>query len=204
MARGGPGDDDRSVRAQSPEDDGLEALSVCVDGVEHRPEPAAHDAPAYVMPDAQEVIDALRATIAEGPLVLALPPWSYDRPSTVPLPRPASFNRMIPLPARSLELLADWWERRARHDRVEVAGRLVLEEPCRGESGVWRVRGRLRSRTHTRWIPVEVWLWPRLDAWTRLNVEPQRGVRISRRYFASGHRVLDLWCRDLVRDLVAR
>jgi hypothetical protein len=108
---------------------------------------------------------------------------------------------MIPLPARGLESLGEWWRRRARDDRVEVAGRLVLEAPRRDPAGAWRVRGLLRNPTRTRWIPVELLLWPRFDAWTKLSVEPQRGVRVGRRYFANGHRVLDVLCGELVRDL---
>ena len=77
----------------------------------------------------------------------------------------------------------------------------MLEAPRRDPAGVWRVRGRLRNPTRTRWIPVELLLWPRLDAWTKLSVEPQRGVRVGRRYFANGHRALDMLCAELVRDL---
>ena len=108
---------------------------------------------------------------------------------------------MIPLPGRGLEALGEWWRRRARNDRVEVGRRLMLEAPRRDPAGVWRVRGRLRNPTRTRWIPVELLLWPRLDAWTKLSVEPQRGVRVGRRYFANGHRALDALCGELVRDL---
>lgn len=194
------------MRANTPDDDQLEALPVFVDGVEIAPEPTASDDVVYV-PNAHEVSEALRATIAEAPVVLALPPWSYaeGRPNP-PAPHAATFltgfSRMIPLPATSLDALGRWWRERARHDRVEVARRLVLEEPRRGQAGVWRISGRLRSPARARWIPVELLLWPRFDLWTRLSVEPQRGVHVGRRYFRSGHRTLDALCNELVHDLV--
>ncbi len=186
--------------------DSLEALPVYVDGVAVAPVPTAPVEDVYEMPNAHEVAGALRATIAEAPFVMSLPPWSNEMRSALAAPSRAAsflsgFSRMIPLPARGLDAFGEWWRRRARDDRVEVAGRLVLEEPRRDATGAWRVRGRLRNPTHTRWIPVELLLWPRLDAWTKLSVEPQRGVRVGRRYFANGHRALDVFCGELVRDL---
>ncbi len=184
----------------------LEALPVYVDGVAVAPVPTSPVADAFPMPSAHEVADAVRATIAEAPFVMSLPPWSSDARNALAAPHRAAsflsgFSRMIPLPAAGLESLGEWWRRRARGERVEVLGRLVLEEPRQDAGGAWRVRGRLRNPTHTRWIPVELLLWPRLDAWTKLSVEPQRGVRVGRRYFANGHRALDVLCGDLVRDL---
>jgi hypothetical protein len=191
------------MRSRPPDEESLEALPVYVDGVEFAPVPVAAPDVMYAFPNAHQVGVALRETIAEGLVLSTLPPWSVAAP-----PRTTNFlsgfSRMFPLPARALDSLGQWWRQRARNDRVEVAGRLVLEEPRRDSSGVWRVRGRLRNPTHTRWIPVELFLWPRFDAWTKLSVEPQRGVRVGRRYFSNGHRALDVLCRDLVRDLVPR
>jgi hypothetical protein len=202
----GLGEGDDRVMGRRDDAESLEALPVYVDGVAVAPVPTSPVEDAYVMPNAHEVAGALRATIAEAPFVMTLPPWSNDARNTFAArPRAASFlsgfSRMIPLPARGLESLGEWWRRRARDDRVEVAGRLVLEEPRRDAGGMWRIRGRLRNPMRTRWIPVELLLWPRLDAWTKLSVEPQRGVRVGRRYFANGHRALDVLCSDLVRDL---
>jgi hypothetical protein len=193
------------MRSHTPEDDPLEPLPVVVDGIERPPVPTADPGPHYTLPDMREVASALKATIADAPAMLSYPPWSSDR-GQVPAPaRPvtliASFSRMIPLPGRRLETFADWWQRRAQRDRVAVHRRLVLEEPRRDDTGVWRVRGRLRIAGRARWIPVELLLWPRFDMWTRLNVEPQRGVHVSRRYFARGHRVLDAFCDELQRTL---
>jgi len=182
----------------------LEALPVYVDGVAVAPVPTSPVDDEFPVPNAHEVADALRATIAEAPFVMTLPPWS-TRGTPVAPPRAASFlsgfSRMIPLPARALEALGEWWRRRARDDRVEVGGRLLLEAPHRDPAAVWRVRVRRQSPMHTRWIPVEMLLWPRLDLWTKLTVEPQRGVRVGRRYFANGHRALDTLCIELVREL---
>ncbi len=202
----GPREGDDRVMAQRDEAESLEALPVYVDGVALAPVPADRPGDEFIVLNPFTATEALRATIAEAPSVLTLPPWSYDERRTPSASSRASsflsgFSRMIPLPARGLESLGEWWRRRARNDRLEVAGRLVLEEPRRDPAGVWHLRGRLRNPTHTRWIPIELLLWPRLDAWTKLSVEPQRGVRVGRRYFANGHRALDVLCGDLVRDL---
>ncbi|HYL51066.1 MAG TPA: hypothetical protein VEZ15_03785, partial [Acidimicrobiia bacterium] len=168
----------------------LEALPVYVDGVAVPPVPTSPLDDEFPVPNAHEVADALRATIAEAPFVMTLPPWSIDaRGTPVAPPRAANFlsgfSRMIPLPARALEAFGEWWDRRARDDRVEVGGRLMLDAPHRDPAAVWRVLGRLRNPMHTRWIPVEMLLWPGLDLWTKLTGEPQGGVRVGRRYFAN-------------------
>jgi hypothetical protein len=195
------------MRSHTPDDDPLEPLAVYVDGVECPPVPTADAAERYTLPDVHELAVAVKATIADAPAMLSYPPWSNERGASVPQPaRPAtliaSFSRMIPLSGRRLETIADWWQRRAAsRDRVAVHRRLVLEQPRRDDTGVWRVRGRLRIAGRARWIPVELLMWPRFDAWTRLNVEPQRGVHVSRRYFSRGHRVLDAFCDELQRTL---
>ncbi len=194
------------MRSQTSDEEPLEALSVVVDGVAHSPVPAgADDSERIELPQPRDVVHAIRATITEGPALIATPPWSYEPAATGQAARPATlaagFSRMIPLPGRSLESLADWWARRAQRDRVTIARRLLLEAPQRARGGMWRVRGRLRVAGGTRWLPVELSLWPRFDLWTRLTVEPQRGVRVSRRYFRRGHRVLDTFCEDLERTL---
>ena len=71
----------------------------------------------------------------------------------------------------------------------------MLDEPRSGPGSLWRVRGRVGA------LPVEFWMWPHLDAWTKLNVEPQRRVRTGRRYFRRGHRAIDGLAEALIREL---
>jgi len=64
-----------------------------------------------------------------------------------------------------------------------------------------RMRGALRSPGRARAVPIELLLWPHLEAWTKLALEPQRGVSLGRRYFTNGHRVLDVLCAELRQAL---
>lgn len=150
--------------------------------------------------------------LLEGPPLLAgglavreLSPWTHGEYRLAPTARPASFGasftRMMELDPARLDSLPEWWHRRARDERVDIAHRLLLQEPRREDLGTWCIRGSLRNPWRRRSMSVELRLWPRLDAWTRMTVEPQRGVRVGRRYFASGHRVLDVLCDQLVREL---
>jgi hypothetical protein len=137
----------------------------------------------------------------------SLPPWSGTWRPVVPSSSVAGFlpgfSRMIDLHPGLLDSLPRWWRQHQRDGRVDVAHHLFLEEPRRARSGTWRMRGSLRRPGRARAIPVELWLWPRLDAWTRLSVEPERSVHVSRRYFRSGHRVLDALAARLGRELPA-
>jgi hypothetical protein len=108
---------------------------------------------------------------------------------------------MIALDPTLLDVLPAWWRAHARDGRVEIARRLFIEQPQRGHADTWRMRGSLRSPWLARSIPVQLSLWPRLDAWTRLSLEPQRGVHVGRRYFRSGQRVLDTFCARLIDEL---
>jgi hypothetical protein len=63
--------------------------------------------------------------------------------------------------------------------------------------------GWLRRPLHPRSIPFELLLWPRFDAWTKLSLEPQRGVRVGCRYFANGHHALDALSAELIRGLTS-
>ena len=159
-------------------------------------------------PDAHRIVAAVLATIDQATLARSLPPWS-ETPTPVPPSISAgsflaAFSRMVALPPPQLAALGDWWFENERDGRVEIARRLVIGEPRAEASGGWRVPARLRSPGRLRCLPVEIVLWPRLDAWTKLNVEPQSRVRIGRRYFRSGHRVLDELCDRLVRELRAQ
>jgi hypothetical protein len=51
--------------------------------------------------------------------------------------------------------------------------------------------GRLRRIPRWRWIPIRLELWPHLDQWTVCALLPGTRVHTSRRYFRSGHWVLD-------------
>ena len=75
----------------------------------------------------------------------------------------------------------------------------IAHEPL----GLWRMDGSLRSPWRVRSIPVELSLWPRLGAWTKLALEPQRDVHVGRRYFSTGQRVLDAFCGRMIRELDA-
>jgi hypothetical protein len=103
-----------------------------------------------------------------------------------------------------LEHLGDWFETNAYDGEMRIVRRLVLRRPRIDRAGTWRMPGELRSPWRARSIPIELVLWPRLDAWTRLSLEPQRGVHVGRRYFRSGHRVLDVLCGRLIRELPFR
>jgi hypothetical protein len=151
------------------------------------------------------VVAAIVATIDQATLVRSLPPYT-ETPVADPPPMRAgaflaAFSRMFALAPDRLASLDEWYAAHAEHDRLPVTRRLVLGPPRAEGAGGWRVPARLRSPGRFRSIPVEIVLWPRLDAWTKLNVEPQRGVRVGRRYFRSGHRALDVLCDRLVREL---
>ena len=102
-----------------------------------------------------------------------------------------------------LDYLPEWWRQRARNERVAIDGRLFLERPERSRTDTWRMPGSLRRPRHPRSIPFELLLWPRFDAWTKLSLEPQRGVRVGRRYFANGHQALDALCAELIHGLTS-
>ncbi len=116
----------------------------------------------------------------------------------------ATFTRMTDLDPDLLEDLPNWWWRRADDARVRVGRRLVLEAPSFASGGAWQLRGSLRSPWLRRWIPVDLQLWPCLGAWTKVTLEPQRHVRIGRRYFIGGHRALDTLTARLTTELRGR
>ena len=173
-----------------------------VDGIEVAPQPVAaevHVPPAHVW------LDAMRDVLTEATNVRMQSPWAETAPAPSVV-RPggkfrSSFHRMIAVRPAQLEALPRWWAVRACEGRVTIGRRLALEEPRPSPAPVWCIPARLRSPFRLRSIPVEFWLWPHLDAWSKLAVEPQRGVRGGRRYFASGHRVLDQLTDTLIIEL---
>jgi hypothetical protein len=104
---------------------------------------------------------------------------------------PATFTRLTTLHPARLAGLPEWWRRQGRDARTQAARRLVLDTPeCEG-SGTWLMRGSLRSAWLGRRIPVELQLWPRFGAWTKVSLQPRRRVHVGWRYFRNGHRALD-------------
>ena len=196
------------MRIQAPDDDDLlEPLPIYVDGIAVAPVSASKAPHAAAPMHAHVSINATPAAVAQPLAVRAHPPLALrEHPETPPV-RIASlvgaFTRMIALRAALLDSLPDWWRQRARDDRVEIARRLLLEQPQLDRADTWRMPGSLRSPCHPRSIRVELLLWPRLETWTKLRLEPQRGVRVGHRYFTNGHQVLDELCAELIHGLTA-
>jgi hypothetical protein len=156
-------------------------------------------------PDNGDVAEALPSSSRpESQSVRTLPPWRYE-PVRAPAGRRAGalgeFTRMFALEPARLGSLPAWWREQERDGYVEIGSRLLIGEPRAELLGVWRIGGSLRSPRGRRLIPVELWLWPHLDAWTMLELEPKRDVHPSRRYFSRGQRVLDVLCNRLIREL---
>ncbi len=197
------------MRRHRYDDDTLEPLPVDgEDGALVDPEPAAPDVRMGDMVEhARDVVDAARDVLGEAAQIRVLSPWTRaDAEPSAAAARAArfssSFTRMTRLHPAQLADLPNWWQRSAHGERrVRVARRLVLEEPHSVPSGAWQMRGRLRSPWLRRPIPFELLLWPRLDAWTKLSLEPQRRVHLGRRYFRKGHRALDQLTAQLIGEL---
>jgi hypothetical protein len=192
------------VRAKpSDEAEALDPLPVYDDGMAFEPHPA-HASALPPMPSARECVEAVRDVLQERAAVRAQSPWTA-MPVTPAVPPStkfrSTFTRMIGLHPAQLADLPNWWRDRARGAYVRVARNLFLEEPHYSASGTWHVRGRLRSRWLRRSIPIELDLWPHLDAWTKLSLEPQRRVHAGRRYFRKGHRDLDTLTNRLIGEL---
>jgi hypothetical protein len=193
---------------ESFDDDVLEPLPVYEDGVPVPPAQVANDWRLGGMLAVRREATVASAALAVATPISTLPPWSIAdelRPrADTSLRFSASFTRMTTLNPALLADLPNWWGRRADNARVLVSRRLRLEAPSSEPSGTWRLRGSLRSPWLRRWIPVELQLWPRLGAWTKVSLEPQRCVRPGRRYFRNGHRTLDALTARLTTELHGR
>jgi hypothetical protein len=133
----------------------------------------------------------------------AQPSESWNRTSALPSARlTATFIRIIDLHPSRLPDLKSWWSSRAKHGRVRI-NRLSLETPWIDAGDAMRLHGRLRAGRLGRSIPVELTLWPWLGEWTKMSLEPQRHVVMTRSYFRRGHRALDLIAARLAIELRA-
>lgn len=187
---------------ESGDDDVLEPLPVYEDGV---PVPPAPVAVQWRPGDA--FARHRKPTGALGPATLLFTPPARSIAGDLRLRGDAgrwssgTFTRTSALNPALLADLPNWWRRGADHERVRASPRLVLEAPNLEPSGTWRLRGSLRSPWLRRWVPVELLLWPRLGAWTKVSLEPQHRVRPGRRYFSNGHRTLDELTALLMTEL---
>ncbi len=191
---------------ESFDDDVLEPLPVYEDGV---PVPPAPVADGWRLADQfLSRREPTGATLAVETALRHWSPWSIADelrpPGDAGRPFSATFTRMTALNPALLADLPNWWSRCADDTHVRVTRRLVLEAPSFESSGTWRLRGLLRSPWLRRWIPVELQLWPRLGAWTKISLQPQRHVHLDRRYFNNGHRSLDALTARLTEELHGR
>jgi hypothetical protein len=176
----------------------LEPLPVETGGAIVAPEPVAREFQLRdLVPTPHEVVDAIRATVADAQAARTYTPWSSAPADVRPVPAryTGAFFRMLALAPARLDALPAWWRTRAERGRVEIARGLWLAEPLPGPGGTWRLPGKLRATS------VDVLLWPHLGHWTKLSAEPRRRVRTGRRYFRRGHRALDTLADRLLREL---
>ena len=189
---------------KSNDDDVLEPLPVYEDGVPVSPAPTASRRRLGVALRPRRDADAGAGEIPDP----GRRAWEWSAPDESPARAAgatfsATFTRLTELHPARLADLPDWWRRRADDARVRVTRQLVLEAPRFESNGTWRLHGSLRSPWLRRRIPVELHLWPRLGAWTKVSLEPQRRVRLGRRYFSNGHRALDALTDRLHSELRA-
>lgn len=113
----------------------------------------------------------------------------------------ATFTRLTTLDPARLAGLPEWWRETPRRARGYAARGLVLDAPEFAGSGTWHMRGWMRSAWLGRPIRVELQLWPRLGAWTKISLQPRSRVHVGRLYFRKGHRVLDALTARLDSEL---
>jgi len=124
------------------------------------------------------------------------PRWTQARRrATQLLPRPHStllaFSRLTDVPGGLLgETLDGWWQATSSDGVAGVDSRLVLLQPvCRG--GQWSIQGSMRIHAPWRWLPVDMDLWPHLDCWTYLTMQPRFRTNPTRAYFRHGNRSVE-------------
>jgi hypothetical protein len=166
-----------------PDDDGLEALPVVIDGVSRAPRAVADGG------------------LLDAPMVPDFGYWANEPhvvPAAAPQLSPKSFRHMVYFAPGQLDALYNWWQRRANCGRVEMRG-LTLHEPQRHRN-MWTLSADLRG-AGARPIRMELVLWRCIGEWARVTLDPQRSVLGTRRYFRVGHRVLDALCEQLAQEL---
>ncbi len=135
------------------------------------------DAPAAVMP-----------TSVPAPYRTRPP----DRLQANPAELSARFLRLVRLPGAGLSAMVDeWWATMALGGASTVDRRLRLGAPRGDAFGGWTISGHVRRLTRWHWVPVVVELWPVHDRWTMITMTPRARVIASRRYFRTGHRVIE-------------
>jgi hypothetical protein len=98
-----------------------------------------------------------------------------------------TFLRMIDLPGDRLgDALDTWW----RHD-AQGDPDLRFDTMREVQGAWWSLGGALHPAAMSRWLPVELVLWPYSTRWTRLELRPGRTVRPNGSYFRMGNGALD-------------
>jgi hypothetical protein len=171
------------------------------------PEPARlRDLVADAHRGAQRLVSALNqypAPVAEHAnrvgRVTSSPSATWQR-----APLSAGFFRMVELPGSRLgAALAEWWTTANNQGVVAVDRRFEVGEPD-GQGPGWTMRGRIRRVPRLRWTAVIIDMWPAHERWTMLTMTPQSRVVCTRRYFRTGHRVLDRLTATLAETSAAR
>jgi hypothetical protein len=191
-----------------PEDPYLDGV---LDYLAEPPEPPVHDLPTLrdVWLGAQRLVIGLaepsgglettsrRATFGS-------PAAGSEPPSWLKSGLSARFFRLVALPGESVAApLAEWWTAGARDGVITVARRLRLGPP-RGDPGTgWTMDGWIRRLTRWHWVPVVVELWPLHGNWM-MTMTPQAHVVASKRYFRTGHLVLDRLTTELAGPAAAQ
>ena len=186
------------MRTKTSFDEILEPLPVYADDVGMvNPEPV----------DTLHLPDVRRLAREVGELP-ALAPWTH--PDSRPEPPRGSvrsqrlsttFVRMIEVDASRLRSLPEWWRTRAGGEPLRPTRRVSLDAPVLTPGNCWRGQGMLRPMLHATTVPVVLTLWPHIEGWTRLTLDPQRRVAASALYFNPGHRALDVFTHWLVTEL---
>jgi len=140
--------------------------------------------------------------------ISALAPWTHPDSRPEPPRAPArsqrlstTFVRMVELDASRLRALPEWWRERAGAEPLRPTRRLSLDVPQPTPGSSWRGNGALRPLLHATTVPVVLTLWPHINGWTRLTLDPQRRVAASALYFNPGHRALDIFIDWLTTEL---
>jgi len=165
--------------------------------------------PALTLADLWAGARRVASTLAEVPAVPVAGPALYrsrpaDRASPQPAELSARFLRLVRLPgARLSGMIDEWWATMARGGSSTVDRRLRLARPRGDPYGGWTISGQVRRLTRWHWVPVVVELWPVHDRWTMITMTPRGRVIATRRYFRTGHRVIERFTELLANTSAA-